>query len=75
MLPIYTRPRRSPTHTTLQADAETWREAARLLRHSGLVAYAGLIEPFITEETEGVIQITFLNNAADTLLRSFGLSA
>lgn len=75
MLPIYTRPRRSATHMTLQADADTWRQAAQLLRQSGQIGYAGLIEPFLRDDIEGIIRITMLNDAARALLQSFGLSA
>ena len=60
---------------TLQADADTWRQAATLLRQSGQIGYAGLIEPFVTEDTVGIVRITMLNNAAITLLHAFGLSA
>ena len=52
------------------------RRAADLLRHNGQIAYAGLIEPFVQDESvTGVIQITLLDHAARALLQSFGISA
>lgn len=60
---------------TLQATADTWRQAVELLRNSNLIGHAGIIEPFVGEDVEGVVWITMTNEAARALLSSFGLSA
>lgn len=76
MLPIYIRPRTSTTHRTLQARAETWRQAILILQYNKKSAYSGLIEPHVvTVSDDAVVSITFTNNVAEQLLHFFGLTA
>lgn len=76
MLPIYTRPRTTPTQMTLQATAETWQRAIDIMIENNQVVYVGLISPFLggTQPTD-IVRITFTNKVAAKILRLFGLSA
>lgn len=76
MLPIYTQPRTSATHMTLQATASTWRTALRTLEANSQHAYVGLIQPFLRDVAdEDIVRITFMNNVATKLLHFFGLTS
>jgi len=76
MLPIYTRPRTTPTQMTLQATAETWQKAVDIMEGNNEVAYVGLITPALrdTQPTD-IVRITLTNKAAAKILHFFGLSA
>lgn len=76
MLPIYTQPRTSATHTTLQATGKTWRDLVRTLEVNNQGAYASIISPFLREaEDDATIRITFMNNVATKILHLIGLSS
>jgi hypothetical protein len=76
MLPIYTQPRTSATHTTLQATCQTWRDLVRTLEVNNQTAYVGIIHPFLRDVSDdAVVRITFLNNVATKILHMIGLTS
>lgn len=76
MIRIFTRPRKSLTHTTLQADGKSWREAKVELQRLGLAAFIVELDRFIANaEDDEIVQVTLTNSAAQVILRSLGLSA
>ena len=76
MIRIFTRPRKSLTHTTLQADGKSWREAREQLRLAGLAAYTVELDTYLKDaEDDKIVQVTLTNGAAQIILRTLGLSA